>query len=304
MAPCASRTTGAPRASHEGRRTVTWLLVTTASSTCSRSIAAQLPFQKKMFRIEGEPTEEQTGTIADAKHLIFEGMLKAVEAGLDRSTAGVLIDEQFGGDIPHQAKEKGLKLAMPVEKSGQDVFDFQYGDQFGDHIESFDPAFAKVLVRYNPEGDDDANATSQKAQAPRRLAPLERPEVPLRAAGAGRAGAAGVCGRRHGPLRRRAASRADAPRDRGDAGPWHRGRHLEDRGRGRALRTARCSSRRRGRAPGADVACVLLGRGADDEKVDHWLTQAAPVEGFIGFAIGRSIWWGRPQGLPRRRRGA
>jgi myo-inositol catabolism protein IolC len=36
---------------------------------------------------------------------------------------------------------------------------------------------------------------------------------------------------------------------------------------------------------------VLLGRGASDEKVDHWLRQAAPVEGFVGFAIGRSIWW-------------
>jgi len=39
------------------------------------------------------------------------------------------------------------------------------------------------------------------------------------------------------------------------------------------------------------VVCVLLGRGASDEKVDHWLRQAAPVEGFVGFAIGRSIWW-------------
>jgi 5-dehydro-2-deoxygluconokinase len=39
------------------------------------------------------------------------------------------------------------------------------------------------------------------------------------------------------------------------------------------------------------VTCVVLGRGADDAKVDHWLAQAAPVEGFIGFAIGRSIWW-------------
>ena len=39
------------------------------------------------------------------------------------------------------------------------------------------------------------------------------------------------------------------------------------------------------------VVCVLLGRGASDEKVDHWLRAAAPVEGFIGFAIGRSIWW-------------
>ena len=39
------------------------------------------------------------------------------------------------------------------------------------------------------------------------------------------------------------------------------------------------------------VTSVLLGRGASDEKVDHWLQQAAPVEGFVGFAIGRSIWW-------------
>jgi 5-dehydro-2-deoxygluconokinase len=46
------------------------------------------------------------------------------------------------------------------------------------------------------------------------------------------------------------------------------------------------------RAGGRDgVVCVVLGRGADDAKVDHWLTQAAPVDGFVGFAIGRSIWW-------------
>jgi 5-dehydro-2-deoxygluconokinase len=40
-----------------------------------------------------------------------------------------------------------------------------------------------------------------------------------------------------------------------------------------------------------NVKSVLLGRGASDEKVDHWLQQAAGVDGFIGFAIGRSIWW-------------
>ena len=83
-------------------------------------------FQKKMFGIEGDPTPEQTDTIADAKHLIFEGMLKAVERGVDAAATGTLVDEQFGGDIPAQAKEKGLKLAMPVEKSGQNEFDFQY----------------------------------------------------------------------------------------------------------------------------------------------------------------------------------
>ena len=114
-------------------------------------------FQKKMFGIEGDPSEEQTQTISDAKHLIFEGMLAAAEKGLDEEASGVLVDEQFGGDIPSQAKEKGFKLAMPVEKSGQNEFDFQYGDDFGAHIEKFDPAFSKVLVRYNPDGDAEMN---------------------------------------------------------------------------------------------------------------------------------------------------
>ena len=84
-------------------------------------------FQKKMFGIEGEPTEEQTKTITDAKHLIYEGMELATERGVDPEAAGVLIDEQFGGDVPREAKGHGLKLAMPVEKSGQEEFDFQYG---------------------------------------------------------------------------------------------------------------------------------------------------------------------------------
>src|SRR3954468_433462 len=87
-------------------------------------------FQKKMFGIEGDPTPEQTETISDAKHLIFEGMLKAVEAGVDAGVPGVLVDEQCGAPkrIPEQAKDGGLLLAMPVEKSGQNEFDFQYGD--------------------------------------------------------------------------------------------------------------------------------------------------------------------------------
>src|SRR6476619_352420 len=115
-------------------------------------------FQKKMFGIEGDPDEEQTRTISDAKHLIFEGMDKANERGaVPAYQVGVLVDEQFGGSIPADAKERGLKLAMPVEKSGQDMFDFEYGDDFGAHIEQFDPNFSKVLVRYNPDGDAEMN---------------------------------------------------------------------------------------------------------------------------------------------------
>src|SRR5829696_4629195 len=125
-------------------------------------------FQKKMFGIEGDPTPEQTQTIADAKHLIYEGMVKAVEEGAEGSVTGVLVDEQFGGDIPGQAKAAGLKLAMPVEKSGQNEFDFQYGDGFGEHIEAFDPDFSKVLVRYNPD-DPDTEMNTRQAERLKRL---------------------------------------------------------------------------------------------------------------------------------------
>src|ERR1700736_6486298 len=92
-------------------------------------------FQKKFFGIEGEPDPEQTAIIADAKHLIFEGLLQAVAAGADPSVTGVLVDEQFGSTVPSEARERGLKLAMPAERSGQATFDFQYGEGFGEHIE-------------------------------------------------------------------------------------------------------------------------------------------------------------------------
>src|SRR5436305_9219012 len=125
-------------------------------------------FQKKMFGISGDPTPEETQTISDAKHLIFEGMLEAVKQGAEAGATGVLVDEQFGSDVPQQAREHGLKLAMPVEKSGQEEFDFQYGEDFGAHIEQFDPDFSKVLVRYKPDGDADMN--SRQLERLKRLA--------------------------------------------------------------------------------------------------------------------------------------
>jgi myo-inositol catabolism protein IolC len=84
-----------------------------------------------MFGIEGDPTPEEIETIADAKQLIFEGVLEAVERGAEPGATGVLVDEQFGSDIPARSREQGLVLAMPVEKSGQNEFDFDYGDDFG-----------------------------------------------------------------------------------------------------------------------------------------------------------------------------
>ena len=166
-------------------------------------------FQKKFFGIEGDPDAEQTAMIADAKHLIFEGLAQAVAAGANPAVTGVLVDEQFGSTVPEEARAQGLKLAMPAERSGQPMFDFQYGDDFGEHIERFDPDFTKVLVRYNPDGDTAGNR-DQLVKLKRLSDWLvrARAQVPVRAARARRGRPAAGRRRRLRPLRRRAAARS------------------------------------------------------------------------------------------------
>jgi myo-inositol catabolism protein IolC len=248
-------------------------------------------FQKKFFGIAGEPDPEQTAMIADAKHLIFEGIVRAVGAGADPSVTGVLVDEQFGSTVPAEAREHGLKLAMPAERSGQNMFDFQYGDDFGAHIESFDPDFTKVLVRYNPDGDDGENR-EQLTKLKRLSDWLEQHErkflfellVPAEPAQLESVG--GDSDRYDAELRPELMRRAIAAiQDAGIEVDIWKIEGVDERADCEML----VAQARTGGRDG--VVCVVLGRGADDDKVDQWLGAAAPVDGFVGFAIGRSIWW-------------
>jgi myo-inositol catabolism protein IolC len=248
-------------------------------------------FQKKFFGIEGDPDPEQTAMIADAKHLIFEGLQRAVASGADASVTGVLVDEQFGGSVPEEARAQGLQLAMPAERSGQNMFDFQYGDEFGEHIERFDPDFTKVLVRYNTEGNAEENAeqlgklkrlsdwlhSKQRKFLFELLVPAE--EAQLQAVD-------GSTDRYDAELRPELMRGAIAAiQDAGIEVDIWKIEGVDERSDCEMLVKQARSGGRDG------VVCVVLGRGADDAKVDHWLEQAAPVDGFIGFAIGRSIWW-------------
>jgi myo-inositol catabolism protein IolC len=248
-------------------------------------------FQKKFFGIEGEPDSEQTAIIADATPRTCEGMLQAGGAGADPSVTGVLVDEQFGSTVPAEAQERGLKLAMPAERSGQSMFDFQYGENFGKHIERFNPDYTKVLVRYNPDGDRQANE-EQLAKLLRLSDWLTQHEpkflfellVPAEDAQLQAVGGDGD--RYDAELRPELMRRAIAEIQ--DAGIVVDIWKIE----GVDLRSDCEMLVAQARSGGRDdVKCVVLGRGADDAKVDQWLTAAAPVDGYIGFAIGRSIWW-------------
>ncbi|HEY4280584.1 MAG TPA: DUF2090 domain-containing protein [Conexibacter sp.] len=258
-------------------------------------------FQSKMFGIKGVPTAAETATIADAKQLIYEGMALAVDRGADASATGVLVDEQFGGDVPSEAKAKGLKLAMPVEKSGQHEFDFEYGDEFGAHIEAFDPSFSKVLVRYNPE--DDAVLNERQLTRLKRLADWLHAndrkflfELLVPGTDAQLATVGGDADRYDAELRPALMRRAiEAIQNFGvEVDIWKiEGVDAQADAEMLAQQT-RAGEGREG------VVCVLLGRGASNEKVDQWLREAAPVTGFVGFAIGRSIWWDALRGFLNR----
>jgi myo-inositol catabolism protein IolC len=250
-------------------------------------------FQKKMFGIEGDPTDEESRTIADAKHLIFEGLLKATEGGAEPGATGVLVDEQFGEPtgLPGQAKERGLLLAMPVEKSGQNEFDFQYGDDFPAHIEKFDPDFSKVLVRYNPDGDSEMNErqTERLARLGDWLHSNNRKylfELLVPAEDAQLESVGGDTDRYDRELRPELMRRAivELQENGVEADIW-KIEGVDDPG---DCDTIARTTRRDGRD---GVVCVVLGRGANDAKVDEWLRAGAPVPGYAGFAIGRSIWW-------------
>jgi myo-inositol catabolism protein IolC len=255
-------------------------------------------FQHDMFRIVGDPTPEQIEAICDTKRLIFEGALHAVARGADPSATGILVDEQFGSDLPARAREHGLKLAMPVEKSGQHEFDFEYGDDFGVHIERSDPDFSKVLVRYNPEGDPALNqrqserlkTLSDWLHAHERKFLFEL-LVPATADQLARVG--GDVDRYDKELR------PDLMRttieilqnDGIEVDVW------KIEGVDRRDDVAMLAERARTGNGREAVVCILLGRAGSDDQVDHWLREAAPVEGFIGFAIGRSIWWAALKGF-------
>ncbi len=160
-------------------------------------------FETKMFGWHEPLSEAQTEEIATAKKVIYDGFKAGVAAGVPKQKAGILVDEQFGAAILRDASANGFTTACPVEKSGQEEFDFQYGEDFAAHIEAFNPTFSKVLVRYNPEGDPALNRRQAEQAAPLvRLSARQRHEpVYVRTSGPAGAGATRRAQRRQKGIR-------------------------------------------------------------------------------------------------------
>jgi len=249
-------------------------------------------FQVKLFGWKGALTDAQTAEIAASKQVIYDGFKAAVAGGVPKGKAGILVDEQFGADILRDAASHGYLTSCPAEKSGQDEFDFEYGEDFAKHIKAFQPTFCKVLVRYNPEGNKDLNRRQSarlrrlseylhagsgsmfmfELLVPPEKAQLERVKEDKKAY----------------DLQLRPGLMVEAIEQLQEEGVEPDLWKIEGLDRREDCEKIVAASRRAGRDK---VGCIILGRGENDEKVREWLTTAAAVPGFIGFAVGRTVFW-------------
>ena len=256
-----------------------------------------LPFDHRqsyvteMFHLEPPLDATQRDQVIDTKQLIYEGFRQALTEGVPLDAAGILVDEQFGAAILRDARQRGFVTAVSVERSGTDEFEFEYGADFASHIEAFDPTFAKVLVRFNPEDDRALNLRQlgrlkQLSDYCRRSQRRFMFELLVPATNDQLARAEGdkdAFDRQARPLLMQQT--LHALQDAGiEPDVWKvEGLDLHADGE-RMVQIARRGGREQ-------VGCIVLGRGADEAKVRSWLTVAAGVPGFIGFAVGRTSFW-------------
>jgi myo-inositol catabolism protein IolC len=235
-------------------------------------------FQTTMFGWTGKLTLEQIARIAAAKKVIYDAFKVAVATRVPKDKAGILVDEQFGSLILRDATKQGFWTACRVEKSGQEEFEFEYGEDFTKHIEALRPTFCKVSVRYNPEGDRALN----KRQAER----LQRLSDYLHDTSRSLFMFELVVTAEKAQLRPSLMVQAIEQLQDAHVEPdvWK----IEGLVSRADCGMIAAAARRGGRE---HVGCIVLGRGADDQQVRERLATASRVPGFIGFATGRAIFW-------------
>ena len=252
---------------------------------------------KGLLGVEGrQPTADEASRVSSMKDIIFDGFIEAKNSGISGGDPAILVDETFGLQVQQKAKEMGIKYAAPVEKSGQKVFDFEYGDAFGEKIIEVDADFIKILVRWNPNDDTETREVQGK-----RIKILsdwieenERKfllEFLVPATDEQLESVDGDQSRYDSEIRPKLAVQVvEEMREKGaDPDIWK----IEGLDTKEDCEKVSASIKDGGRE---DVIAVVLGRGANDEKVNQWLRAGSSVDGYKGFAIGRSIFWNSLKG--------
>ena len=249
-------------------------------------------FEKGLFGIEDRvPTAEEIDQISDYKRIIYEGLLKAIASGIPKESTALLVDQVYGSGLLADAKEKGISTCSPVEKSGQNEFDFEYGENFKSFLELAEPTFAKVLVRYNPEAPGEVNK-NQRAKLKvlsdychekgfkfmfELLVPPTKDQLDL---------VLQDINTYDLKLRPKLVRLAMGQLQHAGIEPdvWKLEGTEDPQAAENFVAQARVGYR-------DEVGIIILGRGENEDKVHEWLKVGARTKGIIGFAIGRTVFW-------------
>ena len=251
--------------------------------------------RRDFMHLTGQPAPEQHSTMVAAKGVVTDALIEAAPQ-VSPDTPVLLIDHEYGGQFVPRAQAAGVKVAMPVEESGQAELRYLCDGHPERVVDAHHPDYVKVLIRYNPGGDAAMNARQRGrlrefsgwlAGRPQQLMlELLVPPEPAQLA------AVADDQSRFDRETRAALTAAAIDQIAGDGlrpalwkieGP----ESLQD-----AARIAEAV-----RAANPDAGCLVLGRGADDAAVRRWLAIAAATDGFTGFAVGRTIWWDALKGF-------
>ena len=247
-------------------------------------------FGRTLFGVrDDKPDSEQRAAMQAAKRLIYAGLTSALPQ-LPCGRGGVLVDERYGGPVIEAAPADGVVLAVPVEHSGREWFELEWGHDWRQHIATTRPDFAKVLVRDNPAfpGELRGRQLGSLRQVSEELAKLDIPllyELLVPATESQLAAAGGKADAYDRDIRPDLVVQVISDNQAAGVEPsvWK----VEGLETADAARAVVAQIRAAGRE---NVDAIVLGRDAPAERLDRWLAVAAPVDGFVGFAIGRSIW--------------
>lgn len=246
-------------------------------------------YARDLFSVAGAPGEAQHAEMRDAKLVIYEGACQAVRDGLTTGRPGVLVDEELGADVARRAKADGFVLAMPIEKSGTKLFELEYGDHYAEHVETFDPDFFKALVRFNPGDEADVRETQiqRLAAVSAWASAADRQWLIELLVPATREQLAQSEEQLNYDREVRPDLTVEAIRSFNDGGVhptiWKLEGYETTQGAQEVLGAVADET-------GWPAECIVLGRNAPMDQVEHWIDVAAPLSGFAGFAVGRSIW--------------
>ncbi len=238
-------------------------------------------FAQKMLGFGEILTLDEKRIVTSYKQIIYEAIFKAIDMGIAKEHSAVLVDEVYGLDILKDAKEKGLITMQTIERSGQDFFDFEYED-WKDHLTNIMPSFAKALVRYDVSADNSEQLGRLKKLSDfcieKKIGLLIEPLMQNKNYEKEVYDNEYRCL----DLNKMILEMQDFGIEANIwkiEGLYKKEQYVE------VVKTARNTKERN------DVGIIILGRNESKEHVNQWIVAGRDVDGVVGFAVGRTIFW-------------